>query len=111
MMRIRNLTPHPITILLADGSTVTIPPEGIVPRVRETVRQVGFAEVEGKHVPLYEKKLGDVEDLPLAEPHTLYVVPLAVAMEVRSPDLVVPHDFVRDDQGRIVGCRALARIA
>ena len=111
MTRIKNLTPHPVVIFLEDGSTITIHPEGTVPRVRETARQVGFVEVKGKHVPLYEKKMEGTEGLPLAEPKTLYIVPLAIAMEVRSPDLVVPHDFVRDDQGRIIGCRALARIA
>lgn len=83
-----NLTPHTINII--DGEHAgTYPSEGAA-RVSSL-------------------PLGAVIDLPEPEPDTIVVVSVitAEAAPGRS-DLRVPGDQVRDDSGRIIGCRSLA---
>lgn len=43
---------------------------------------------------------------------TYYIVPLLIAQAFRGrrDDLLVTNDPIRDEQGRIVGCRSLARV-
>ncbi len=109
-MRVRNLTPHPVILQAPDGAEVTIPPEGVVPRVRETSAPAGAVEVEGVTIPLVTLRRSEVEGLPEPEPGTLLIVSSLVAEAAGREDLVVPYDLVRDDQGRVVGARALARV-
>ena len=40
---------------------------------------------------------------------TWYIVSLPCALVAPRADFLVPYDEVRDDAGRIVGCRLLAR--
>jgi hypothetical protein len=41
----------------------------------------------------------------------LYIVSRVVAEAARDrDDLVVPDNVIRDDQGRVIACRALARV-
>jgi hypothetical protein len=55
--------------------------------------------------------LGQVVDLPEPQDDTLYIVSRAVAEAARDrDDLVVPDNVIRDDQGRVIACRALARV-
>jgi len=49
-----------------------------------------------------------VENLPDPPEGVYYIVSLAVAQAARRPDLLVPDDMVRDEQGRILGCRRFA---
>lgn len=54
--QIINLTPHPLNVILDDGTTVTVAPSGVVPRVASDNIQVapGFVTTT----------LGDVDGLP-----------------------------------------------
>lgn len=98
-MQLVNLTPHPIT-LATDAHGV---PAG-------TYASDGIA-----HVDLTPGKLESEPEIaaPLPPPTkgTLYAVSLMTA-EARPErtDLVIPHDQIRDDNGRIVGCRTLAKV-
>ncbi len=100
-----NLTPHPV--VFENGTT--LPKCDEPPRLTETSRQIGT--VNG--VPLF-RKLFDIEgcELPPNDGVTTYVVSLLIAQAFRSlrNDLVVTNDPIRDDQGRIVGCRSLAKV-
>ena len=101
-----NLTPHAIRII---GETqITIPPSGIVARCfvrREKVGEVGS-------VPVNRTVFGDIEGLPDPRSNTYYIVSAIVAQACPDRhDLLIPDDTVRDDQGRIIGCRALATVA
>ncbi len=110
-MRLVNLTPHPVAIETPVGR-LTVPPSGTVARVSETVVPDGTVVVDGLEVPVVRRGLGEVVDLPAPEPGTLYLVPGLVADAARDrEDLVVPTDFVRDEAGRIIAARALARPA
>ncbi len=110
-MRLRNLTPHPVSI--HRGATrLTLPPEpGAAPRVVETSHLRGTVEVDGLSVPLLHVTASKVAGLPAPQAGTLLVVARVVAEAApERDDLVVPHEVVRDPQGAVVGCRALARI-
>jgi len=109
-MRLVNLTPHPITLISPDGEQVTVPPSGTVARVAERMESLGEVVVEGVVVPVVKRSFGELEGLPEPEPGVLYVVSALVAeaaWRVGRSDVVGLADFVRDEQGRVVGARAL----
>lgn len=98
-----NLTPHTINVL--GDNPQNFPPSGTVARCAVTRQQVGT--VDG--VPLNRTVYGDVTGLPAPQPGTYYIVSALVAQAVPDrTDVLITDDAVRDDQGRIVGCRALA---
>lgn len=55
-----NLTPHPITVQLPDGSRATFPPSGQLARV--TTEEVVVGEMAG--VPVISRSFGQVTGLP-----------------------------------------------
>lgn len=111
-----NCTPHELNIHVELGSahlsrTLTIAPSGIVPRARTSQRAVGHVLVEGVEVPVHQTAYGEVYDLPEERPDTWLVVSLLVAQACpQRRDLLIPGEAIRDAEGRIVGCRGLARI-
>ena len=55
--------------------------------------------------------MGEVSDLPDPQPDTIFVVSALVAQAVPDrQDVFIVDDAVRDDQGRIIGARALAHV-
>jgi hypothetical protein len=109
-MRLINLTPHEITIVREDNKIV-LPPSGTIARVATTRRVVTTIEVDGMTIPVHRVEFGQVENLPEPQPGTWYIVSAIVAQAAPGrDDLVIPDDAVRDEQGRIVGARALARV-
>ncbi len=106
-MKIRNLTPHALSLVSSVGSVVVIPPSGVVPR-RETIRQT-VAAVAG--LPVVAEALGRVVGLPDPEEGVVLVVSRLVAEAVPGrADVYAPGEAVRDDGGRIVGARGLCRV-
>lgn len=106
-----NMTPHSITIFDVDGVTpiVTVPSSGMV-RVAETVRTVSDGEGQ---VPLVEivRDPNKIEGLPAwALGRYVIVSDLAyqAAKTLGRDDLLRPGPAVRDETGRIVGCKGLA---
>lgn len=99
-MQFINLTPHRVVVI--DGPVIE--PSGEVARVAQSYEQVGN---EGG-VPLFRTVLGQVEGLPDPQPGVMYVVSgmVRAALPHRS-DLASPGQLVRDDQGRVTGCRGL----
>ena len=106
-MKIINLTPHEVKVLNTDGEVVqSFPSEGVV-RCQVTRQQEG--EVNG--IPINRTVFGEVEGLPEPQDDVVYIVSAIVAQAAKDRgDLVIPDDAVRDEQGRIVGCRAFARV-
>jgi len=102
---IRNFTPHPINILDTENKEiVTIAPEGISIRLKSTVKK------QGSHngLPLTKTVFGEPQGLPEVETETLLIVSQLVKSALPNrPDLVVPAELVRDDNGQIIGCRSL----
>lgn len=116
-MKIVNLTPHALNFVNdANESIVTIPPSGVVARCavhREDVANIVIDDdVLGYKIPVHKTIFGAVEGLPDPEPDTVYVVSAIVANAVPDrPDVFIVDDTVRDEQGRIIGARALATMA
>lgn len=107
---IRNLTPHPVT-LVVDGQTITLPPDGAPPRVSTAETPAGTATVNGTQVPIVQVSTGDLEGLPAQQPGVYLLVSRMVAEAApHRRDLVIPHGLVRDDTGRVVGCSALGQV-
>ena len=111
-VKLINLTPHTVRLLDEDGNVlVEIEPSGEVARVSEDVSEAGSVLVDGKKVPVSDVKTGTVSGLPGRGHGVLLIVSRAVALAVpERDDLVVPFPLVRDENGRVVGARGLARI-
>lgn len=112
MSNIVNRTPHPITIMAADGLTAI----ASLPAASrgEVARVEAVTESDGKigGIPIMRTRWGQIIGLPAYEAGTYHVVSVIVAEAAvdsgrRSDDLLVPGDQVRDASGRIVGCRGL----
>src|SRR5690554_946847 len=105
-VQITNLTPHPVTLVTANGDEVVVPPENSPVRIPTTTTPVG--DVNG--IPLVEEALGDADDvLPAPQPGVVYIVARPVAERANRPDLLVPTQVERVN-GRPVRARALARV-
>lgn len=105
-MKIVNLTPHDLAVVLADESVCEIPKSGTVARVatkREPARPIGGIQT-------FVTTFGEVEGLPAPENGVVYVVSGMVAARVPDrPDVYAPGELVRDAAGNVVGCRGLSR--
>ncbi|MFC0903824.1 hypothetical protein ACFHWD_03850 [Clostridium sp. MT-14] len=149
-VRIINLTPHTINIMLENGRTLDIPPSGTIARCKTGREKIGTVKtIDEKdpcanclqsgqdstncdlaispdifgdssrgqcpnitvQIPINRTVFGDIENLPEPQPDTIFVVSSIVAQAAQNrDDLFIPDDTVRDENGRIIGCRALARI-
>lgn len=106
-MTLINLTPHAISIFKEDDTIMTIKPSGEVARVGVMKEVVG--SLDG--IPIKTSVFGEVEGLPSPEEGKVYLVSSLVAQRVTGrDDVFIPDDPVRDESGRIVGCRSLGRI-
>lgn len=110
-MRALNLTSHPLTLVIG-GGRLTIQPEATPARVNSFKKQIAELEVFGLPTPINVTTYGDVTGLPAPEDGTIYIVSLLVAQALRGTrdDVLIVDDTVRDEQGRIVGARGLARV-
>lgn len=113
MSEIINLTPHDVTVMPADDAeAVTFLASGEFARVREHLGGEVWIATDAGQVPLQQLTYGDqVDGLPDPSPGMLYLVSRLTALSVRRDDLVFPQGELRDDNGQIVGCRALGTFA
>ena len=108
-MKLINCTPHAVTVVLESG-TLEIEPSGIIPRCTQTSEQIGTVDIEGKTIPVIKTVFGEVFDLPEKQDDTFLIVSMLVASAAQRDDLLIPADIIRDDKGRIIGCKSLARV-
>ena len=111
-MKVRNLTPHSINILNDNNEVVAIiEPSGIIARAAQTKELVEELCVDGMTIPVYKSAFGKVENLPEHEKDTIFVVSALTAQACKGrPDVYITDNPVRDEQGRIIGCRSLGKI-
>ena len=106
-MEIINLTQQKINIINDNGESITIEPSGTVARV--SCRTVTTGEIMG--IPVTETVYGTVEGLPEFQNGIVYIVSALVAQHCKDRnDVFIPNESVRDDKGRIIGCKSLGRI-
>jgi hypothetical protein len=112
-MRLVNLCPHEIDLILDDGQEVVLPAcakpaRASMDRRLERVIRLDLDD-ETVEVPVSSVELGEVHELPDPVAGTWYVVSLVVAYaHPERDDLLVPDDLVRDEQGRVIACQALS---
>jgi hypothetical protein len=103
-MAIKNLTPHTLNIISADGTSRSIEPTGTVARCSQVPTPAG----DHDGVSLTHVRYGDVTDLPAPVDGVLYVVSALVrSARPNRTDVASPGDLVRNDSGQVIGCRNL----
>ena len=103
---IKNCTQHNVDIVV-DDTTITIPPCGIVPRCSQIENAVG--RIEG--IPVTVQVFGDVVDLPEQEADVFLIVSRLVASACPArEDLLIPGPLLRDEAGKVVGCKGLSKL-
>ena len=108
-VNIINLTPHSVMLKYADNDGLhTIEPSGTIARCVATTEVVGLINgLFNETRTVY----GSVTDLPEPQPNTLYIVSSLVALALpKRHDLRIPNESIRDEAGRIVGCKSLGRV-
>ena len=105
-MTIMNLTPHAINFVM-EGGIVTIEPSGAIARV--STKTVVIGEING--IPVTETQFGELENVPAPSEDVIYIVSSLVAQRCKDrDDVFIPNESVRDEAGRIIGCKSLGRI-
>jgi len=110
-MKIVNLTPHAVTIVNDEGSSLmSFPSEGVA-RARENNTIVGKLF----NIPIVEKTFEEPEGLPDFKEGIFYIVSIITANAARAigrttEDLLITSDLTRDAEGQILGCKSLAKI-
>ena len=103
-VEIINLTPHDVNVVLPNEDVWTFPSEGEA-RCSQKTTEAGFIGI----IPITQTSFGAVEGLPEEKEGTYYIVSRLVMQACPSrKDLLVPNEIIRDDTGRIIGCRSLA---
>lgn len=110
MSTIINLTPHDIVVMIEHSiEDVTFPSSGTVARLSTHEYTFGGGTLEG--VEVVRVDYGRLAEEPPKVEDTYYIVSLVTALAMRRPDFLVPYEEIRDDAGRILGCRRFAAIA
>ena len=109
-----NLTPHDVAVFDGDVAVLIIPATGLVARISESVDELASGPLGGG-IDGVTVVLGEVEDLPQPQDDVIYIVSMPTMMGLRAAgstrtDVRYPYGQVRDDWGRIIGCRALATL-
>ena len=97
-----NLTPHSINLV----GGPEFEPSGQVARISSTNESAGELLVNGELVPLITEEFGEVIGLPEEKEGTMFIVSGLVFSHSKRRDLLVPGEQVRDEQGRVIGCKS-----
>ena len=121
MTKIRNYTPHVVT-LIVDGVRVDYPSEGIIRayqkdvKVDEIVTDLDLGNSSaGFTIPVFSSSFGAPENVPTLEDNTVYIVSSLAFQSLKAAGMpmehfVVPSGTIRDESGKIIGCKGFARI-
>lgn len=109
-MTIINLTPHPINIVDEEGNVIKVFESAGVARATQEDAEIGTLE----GIPIIETEFGEPIGLPEYSQGTYYIVSAitakAASLSGRSTrDLLLTGKTVRNSDGQIIGCQALAR--
>ena len=103
-MKILNYTPHEINLILKNGREIKFPSIGEA-RCKQT--QSIFKYIG--EIPIAFITVGEVEGLPDRKENVYYIVSRVVMQNCPNRrDLLVPNEIIRDETGKIIGCKSLA---
>jgi len=106
-----NLTPHEVNFVNKQGEEVLkIPPSGTIVRVEKEQVPIVDVEVEGNIFPYIKIHYTEVQEIPEEKENTLYIVSTLCAQYSDRNDLVILEDLVRDNDGRIIGAKSIAKL-
>lgn len=105
MKRIINMTPHEVKIVDDEEALIkSFAASGNLARCKTV--PVSAGSLDG--LPLTKTEYGDVEGLPDQQPDVFYIVSALVRTRLpERKDLLSPGQQVRDDAGRVIGCKSL----
>ena len=93
------------------GRDIKFPPEGPVARVRMVVEPMPSIAWDGTAIPTVYCVPEEILSLPLEREDTLLIVSRLVAESASGrPDLIVPDDLLRDEQGKVTGARRFSYV-
>jgi hypothetical protein len=97
-----NLTPHDIVVQLSDGSRRVFAKSGVIARVATTSLEDGSFD----GIPVVRTTFGEVENLPVPEEGTVYIVSALVlsALAGSRSDVVAPNTgstAIRNEKGLV----------
>lgn len=105
------MTPHAITLLDKENRVLAVLQSEGVARAASMRQQTGSIRIGDADIPVNATSFGAVSGLPEPMEGHAYVVSVLTAQAVAGrDDIYITDDAVRDDAGRIIGCRALARV-
>ena len=118
-----NMTPHPINVI-TDIGTVTIEPSGFSIRVSQSTVSAGSLVVDEGIIPLSATEFSDeivIVDseggiIPIEQAWFTNAIVSRIAASALTAaghtdiNCFVPNEMVRDDSGRIIGCRSLTQV-
>ncbi len=110
MATIFNLTPHKINIVDEEGNVIKVFESEGVARAAQNDVEIGMLE----GIPIIETKFGEPVDLPEYDKGTYYIVSAITAKAAslsgrNTRDLLLTGKTVRNSDGQIIGCQALAK--
>ena len=111
MKKLINCTPHDINIMDGDNNIIlTISSSKTLIRVSQTTTDAGSIIANGVEIPITDNTFGDVIGLPPQQDGTILIVSAMVANACSKTrtDLALVNESVRDEKGRIIGCRSLS---
>lgn len=120
MTQIHNMTPHDITIIV-DGVSVVFHSEGIIRAAQKDVKvdeivtdlDLGNSSA-GFTIPVFSSTFGAPEGVP-ENLDGIYIVSSLAFQSLKAAGMpmrhfVVPSGTIRDESGKIIGCKGFARI-
>ena len=106
-MQYINLTPHKLDIVCdVEGfeHLHVVQPSGCVARVEQKLTQ----ERDDNGIVWYRPEYGDVTGLEEPRDGVVYIVSgMVLAAITGRDDVLAPGELVRDEAGRVIGCRGL----
>ncbi len=110
MTNIINLTPHRINIVDKEGDVIKVFESAGVARAAQ--KDVEIGTLEG--IPIVKTTFGEPVDLPEYSQGTYYIVSALTAKAAslsgrNTRDLLLTGKTVRNSDGQIIGCQALAK--
>lgn len=107
--KIVNLTPHDINVVDDDGNNIiSFPSQGTVRLSSDIVSGGSVKDVSGVNIPLTKTSFGNPQGLPDKDGRLFIVSSLVAQACPNRDDLLIVNDTVRDDSGKIIGCRSFS---
>lgn len=107
-----NVTPHTVGFFDEEATPLLEVPSTGLARVSARTSVVGYLRINGVLIPQTHTEYGEIEGLPEPQEGRIVIVSgmiiSALAQQgIHRADLYVPGMQIRDDQGRVIGCRSL----